>query len=234
MKIKTLNRLSLQVALIIVLSFINLVAAQNNNLKFEHLSIANGLSNSTVNCILKDSRGLMWFGTNDGLNKYDGYQVTIYKNAPENLQSINSYEVMAIMEDIKHNIWIATKRGGLDLYNRETDQITNIVPHNDGKRIVESLYIFCILEDSEEKIWFGTLSGLYNLDRQTNLFTEYLSDTTNTQSLSSDRIHCLFEDSNKRLWIGTSDGLNLFDRETSTFKRYIYNPGTGLPIDIRG
>ncbi len=229
-----LNRLSSIATLTIVLSLINLVSAQNNNLKFEHLSIGDGLSNSTVNCILQDSRGLMWFGTNDGLNKYDGYQVSIYKNAPENLQSISSYEVMAIMEDSKHNIWIATKRGGLDLYNRETDEITNIVPTTDMKRMVESLYIFSILEESEGKIWFGTLTGLYSLDRATNTFLKYKSDTTNTKSLSNDRICCLFEDSKNRLWIGTANGLNLFDRETNTFKRYIYNPGTGSPIDIRG
>ena len=95
---------------IILFSATNLFGAQNNELTFEHLSIADGLSNSTVNCILKDSRGFMWFGTNDGLNKYDGYQFTVYKNSPANLQSINSYEVMSIMEDSEQTIWIAISR----------------------------------------------------------------------------------------------------------------------------
>jgi len=234
MKLKITNLLDLWILLIILLFLINQVDAQHKNLRFEHLSIGDGLSNSTVNCILKDSRGLMWFGTNDGLNKYDGYQFTIYKNAPDDRQSINSYEVMAIMENRQGNIWIATKRGGLDIYDRETDRITNVVPKMDNHRIVESMYVFSILEDDTNKIWFGTASGLYKLDRNTNAFTKYLSDTTHAQSLSNNRIHCLFEDSKNRLWIGTSDGLNLYDQETNAFKRFIYNPPSETSMDIRG
>lgn len=223
-----------RIAPIILLMIVRSVYAQNGHLKFEHLSVADNLSNSTVNCIIQDSRGLIWIGTNDGLNKYDGYQFTVYKNAPRSRQYFNSYEVMNIMEDSRQNIWIATKRGGLDLYNRETDQITNIVPSKDARRLVESMYVFCVLEDCDGKIWFGTLLGLYSLDRGTQVFSRYVSDSTDTRSLSNDRVCCLYEDKKQRLWVGTADGLNLFDRDTNSFDRFLYSPGTGSPMDIRG
>lgn len=219
---------------IILFSATNLFGAQNNELTFEHLSIADGLSNSTVNCILKDSRGFMWFGTNDGLNKYDGYQFTVYKNSPANLRSINSYEVMAIMQDSDQTIWIATKRGGLDRYDRKTDVITNVVPAYDEQNIVESLYVLSILQDHTGKIWFGTEVGLYSLDKETRKFAKYLAADSDVHTLSSNTINCLFEDTKKRVWVGTADGLNVFDRETNTFKRIIYESDASIATDVRG
>lgn len=234
MRIQNSTFSGLRFALIITLLGTNLTSAQNHYFNFEHLSIGDGLSNSTVNCILEDSRGIMWFGTNNGLNKYNGYEFTIFKNTSENQQSGVSYDVLALMEDQQQNIWIATKRGGLDLYQRDLDQITNIVPAIDLNQVVKSLYVFCVLEDHAGNIWFGTDAGLYYLDRKANRFSHCLSDSTDTQTLSNNRIHCLLEDHQKRIWIDSSNGLNVFNQNTTSFQRFIYDPNGPIPLDVRG
>src|SRR5450432_3937430 len=99
--------------------------AQRQNLKFEHLDINAGLSQNNIICILQDSRGFMWFGTRDGLNKYDGYKFTIYKNDDKNKNSLSNNYVSDIFESPKGNIWMATRGGGLDSYDREKDRFTS-------------------------------------------------------------------------------------------------------------
>src|SRR5919112_6662489 len=98
--------------------------AQKHNLKFEHLDITAGLSQNHIMCILQDSRGFMWFGTRDGLNKYDGYKFTVYKNDPKNKSSISGNYISDIIETRNGDIWVATWGGGLDKFNREKNQFT--------------------------------------------------------------------------------------------------------------
>lgn len=226
-------RLTMLWVLLSLLSRPDYVGARMEDLKFHHLSVANGLSNSTVNCIMQDSRGLMWFGTSDGLNKYDGYQCTVYKDGADGQNTANSYDVLALAEDRDHDLWIAKKRGGLDFYDRKTDRLINIVPTLDVHRRISSQYVFCVLEDIDGGIWFGTLTGLCHYNRANNTFTEYRADAANPSSLSNEPVHCLFLDSNKRLWVGTGNGLNLWDRDRGCFTRYFLNFSSNLPLDIR-
>src|SRR5258705_8471889 len=86
---------------------------QRENVKFAHLDINSGLSQSNVLCILQDSRGFIWFGTEDGLNKYDGYNFTVYKNDPEKNNSLSNSYINDIAEDNNGDLWIATLDGGL-------------------------------------------------------------------------------------------------------------------------
>ncbi|HKB45115.1 MAG TPA: two-component regulator propeller domain-containing protein, partial [Chitinophagaceae bacterium] len=88
--------------------------SQKQNIKFEHLGTEQGLSQSNVLCILQDSRGFMWFGTRDGLNKYDGYEFTVYKNKADDKNSISNNYIQAIKESKNGYIWIATRGGGLN------------------------------------------------------------------------------------------------------------------------
>src|SRR5215207_3349008 len=104
--------------------------AQNPDLKFTHLSTEKGLSQSVVQCILKDSKGLMWFGTRDGLNKYDGNTFTIYKHDPERKESISNNFINDILEDKQGNLWIATK-SGLNKFDRKKNTFSGF---NLGKK----------------------------------------------------------------------------------------------------
>src|SRR5882724_5089363 len=99
--------------------------AQKQNLKFEHLDINAGMSQNQVMCILQDSRGFMWFGTRDGLNKYDGYKFTVYKNDAKDSTSISNNFITGIVEDATGIIWIASRGGGLNRYDKEKDKFTH-------------------------------------------------------------------------------------------------------------
>ena len=99
--------------------------SQKQNIKFEHLDINSGLSQNHILCILQDSRGFMWFGSRDGLNKYDGYGFTIYKNDAKDSTSISNNFISAIVEDASGVIWVATRGGGLNRYDKEKDRFTH-------------------------------------------------------------------------------------------------------------
>src|ERR1700742_3496169 len=98
---------------------------QSEHLSFEHLRPAQGLSQSNVICTLQDSRGFMWFGTREGLNKFDGYSFNVYKNKLGDDNSLSNNMINAIAEDEKGYLWIGTWGGGLDRYDRRTDQFTH-------------------------------------------------------------------------------------------------------------
>src|SRR5579863_3885267 len=93
--------------------------AQSGKLKFSHIGTEVGLSQNNVTCILRDRQGFMWFGTRDGLNRYDGYDFDVYKNNPEDSLSLSNNFVTSIMEDGKGDIWVGTWGGGLNRFDAE-------------------------------------------------------------------------------------------------------------------
>ncbi|MBT1689756.1 hybrid sensor histidine kinase/response regulator [Dawidia soli] len=147
----------------------------------------------------------MWFGTNNGLNKYDGEKITVYKNDAGDSSSLSHNMVTAIFEDKDKNLWIGT-RGGLNLYNREMDTFTRFRLDPDHP---ESL-VYTFLEDSHNDLWIGTAEGLYVLNKERKI--EHLTDIPTT---------CLYEDTQGNLWIGTrAQGLYRFDRREKKSKHY--------------
>jgi signal transduction histidine kinase/ligand-binding sensor domain-containing protein/DNA-binding response OmpR family regulator len=193
--------------------------AQNQQLKFSHIDRDQGLSQSNVMAILQDSRGFMWFGTRDGLNKFDGYQFTVYKNNPDDPGSLSNNLVTNLIEDSKGIIWIATRGGGLNRYDREKDRFTNYrYKKNDPKSISDD-FLKCITADSQGNLWIGTISGgLNKLDPKTGEFTRYVHNNKDPQSLSDNEVNRVLEDAGHRLWVATGNGgLNLLDRTKKTF-----------------
>ena len=131
--------------LISIISSIN-ISAQNIN--FKHLSIQDGLSQSTINCIFQDSRGFMWFGTQDGLNKYDGYNFTVYKKNPVDTNSISHNWIWNIFEDIHENLWIATWNG-LTKFNPATNQFFRFFPDSNKTNSISGARPSSICQDNE-------------------------------------------------------------------------------------
>src|SRR5579871_3330874 len=99
-------------------------SAQIEGLKLRHIGTELGLSQTNVTCILQDSRGFMWFGTRDGLNRYDGYNFTIYKNTEDDKHSLSNNFVTALLEDRNGDIWVGTWGGGVDRFDRNSRQFT--------------------------------------------------------------------------------------------------------------
>ena len=194
--------------------------------RFERISIEQGLAHTSVKTLLQDSQGFMWFGTNDGLNKYDGYKFTLYKHDRENPYSISENHIMSMYEDQRGNLWIGTWGGGLNRFDRETERFTGYQhdpadPHSLSDHTVMSIY-----EDQADVLWFGTLEGgLNQFDRETEQFIRYEHDPDDPDRLSHNNVKSIVEDQSGVFWVGTDGGgLNKFDRETKQFIHYEHDP----------
>jgi signal transduction histidine kinase/ligand-binding sensor domain-containing protein/DNA-binding response OmpR family regulator len=188
-------------------------AAQTQNLKFEHLDINAGLSQNHIMCMLQDNRGFMWFGTSDGLNKYDGYKFTVYKNDPKDSNSISNNYISGIVEDEKGMLWIAVRGGGLNRYDREKDQFTRFKNDPKNSNSLSNNLATSISKDGEENLWISTEAALNRYDPARNLFTHYNINA-----------RFAFEDRSGQLWVGTyQDGLAMYNRKTGSFTYFRHN-----------
>ena len=146
--------------------------SQNKHLKFEHLQTDAGLSQSNVISILQDSRGFMWFGTRDGLNKYDGYKFTVYKNEPKNKNSISNSYIPDIIESSNGNLWVATWGGGLNLFDREKGTFFSYKHDAKNQNSISGNFITALKEDSKGNLWIGTeAAGLDMYDKGKGVFS---------------------------------------------------------------
>jgi signal transduction histidine kinase/ligand-binding sensor domain-containing protein/CheY-like chemotaxis protein len=198
---------------------------QSQHLTFEHIGTARGLSQSNVICTLQDSRGFMWFGTREGLNKYDGYTFTVYKNNAQDDKSLSNNLVNDIVEDGKGYLWIGTWGGGLDRYDRKTNQFTHFRHKHGDAASLSSNLVVTLLCDSRGVIWVGTEDGgLNRMDPVSGSFVHYVHDPADKKSLGDNNVKDLFEDAAHNIWVGTTNGgLNLFDRWTQTFTRFLHD-----------
>lgn len=208
--------------------------AQEIEIKFSHLSVAEGLSQSGVRAILQDKTGFMWFGTQDGLNRYDGYQFTVYRNQPGNPNTLSNNYITALCEDKAGNIWIGTRGGGLNKFDPVLQKYT-VYRHNpqspDSTNNVGGNNISVILLDQTNNLWIGTKDGgltHYNVDE--DRFTIYRPEKNNPNSLSGLDVTAIFQDKDGKLWIGTQNaGLNKFDpikKEFTLFQHQENNPNS--------
>jgi len=209
------------------------VFSQAPNIKFSHVNNEQGLSNTTIECIFQDSRGFMWIGTQDGLNRYDGIKMTLYKNDARDSSSISDNFIRCIYEDREHVMWVGTTYG-LNKFNRATNTFTRYKFSVSNPRGISNNSITNIFEDSNRNLWISTSGGLNLFDRRHNIFSHILHDPKNKASISGDQINYVFEDDRKKLWVGTENGLNLFDPVKRTFKLFYYSNDNGKGNEIRG
>jgi ligand-binding sensor domain-containing protein len=193
--------------------------SQAGNIKFENISIKDGLSQSSPNCILQDSRGILWIGTEDGLNKYDGYSFIVFKPEVNNPGSISNNRIKCLLETSDGNLWVGTNGGGLNIYDRQKDLFIHFMGYDSG--YFNSEIINCLYEGSGGTIWAGTGNGLVKIhpsERKTQLFVH---DPYNAGSISSNYVTCITPDKPGSLWIGTGNGLNLMNIRKQSFKTYL-------------
>lgn len=203
-------------ALAILLFLPFLVCAQAPKLKFKHITTEQGLSNSTIESIFQDSRGFIWFGTRDGLNRYDGYQIIVYRYDAKDTNSISDNYIRCIYEDRSRNLWIATTNG-LNRFNTQKNNFTRYKHSSDPNSIGHNL-VTSVCQDKNGNLWIGTSGGGLNLFLpQQNSFVRFLH-SSDRKSISDNHINYIFEDRRNNLWVGTENGLNLFNRPTKTFQ----------------
>ena len=133
--------------------------APGSIVRFEHLSIEDGLSQNAGLDIFQDSRGYLWFGTQDGLNRYDGYSFKVYKHDPDDPGSISHNSILKIEEDQDGFLWVGTWGGGLNRYDPSTESFTSYRHNPDDPSSISSDTVTTLKEDSQGNLWVGTLSG---------------------------------------------------------------------------
>ena len=212
---------------------------QPRNWEFEHITTDNGLSNNTVNCIFQDKKGFLWFGTNNGLNKYDGYEITNFFHDVMDSNSISDNLIYDLCEDDFGNLWIGTSNG-LNLYDISGGKFYYYTKELYNSSSIPDNCINTLLIDKDKYLWIGTSDGLARLDpselkdihRNKNPnFKVYKHNITDPNSISSNRIKCLIEDRNGDIWISTfCDGINVFDKQQEQFRHFQQKINTGSPL----
>ncbi len=197
---------------------------QYNNITSGHYTIDNGLSQSSINCIAQDKIGFMWFGTQDGLNRFDGYSFTVFKHISDNNSSLSDNSILNLLVDRSGVLWIATESGGLDQFNYETETFTSFKYNPKDLKSISSDHVNSISEDPSGNLWIGTNRGLDYLNKKDYTFIRFSHNDQNSNSLSSDTVHFTYIDHNGKLWIGTENGLNFYDQSTKKFFHYLHNP----------
>ncbi len=203
--------------------------------QLEHISAAQGLSQSSIHAILQDSRGFMWFGTLDGLLRYDGYEFVTYEHDPEDPSSLSDNMIEALYEDQMGLLWVGTSGGGLNQFERETGTFKRYEHFPEEPTSISSNNIRVVFEDSQGFLWIGTNGGgLNQFDRAADRFTRYQNDPTESDSLSNNTITSIQEDATGDLWIGTGGGgLDRLDPQSGAFTHFraVTGDDASLPDD---
>lgn len=198
------------------------IIAQPDDIKFEHISLEQGLSQSIINTIMKDSKGFMWFGTQSGLNKYDGYEFVIYKNNPFDSATISNNIIQSTFEDDEGFIWIGTAGGGLNKFNRETETFTHYRHDPQNPNSISADFVGFAFEDKSNDIWVFTNDGGVDLfNKKTEKFEHFKNNPDDPNSLCSNNIRRIYEDIRGDIWFVTTNGLNKFNREKRYFERFL-------------
>ncbi|MGB5161417.1 MAG: two-component regulator propeller domain-containing protein [Thermoanaerobaculia bacterium] len=192
------------------------------NVRFEHVSLEDGLSQAFVACTLQDRDGFMWFGTQEGLNRYDGYDFKVFSYDPEDPTSLSNNFVKTIYEDRNGLIWVGTDGGGVNRYNPLTESFKSFRHDPDDSTSLSHDRVRAITEDAHGRLWMATDGGgLNRFNRKTETFTSYRHDPDGPETLSHDHIRALLADQDGALWIGMDgSGLSRLEPDTGQFTHF--------------
>lgn len=202
------------------------------NLKFKHLSLEEGLSQSSVICVLQDHKGFLWFGTRDGLNRYDGYTFKKYRYNSQDSGSLSNSYIRFLYEDEYNNLWIGTNNG-LNKYIADKDSFKRY-SQNLGKTQNESANeIWSIVSYNKDYLWLGTGFGLKKFDTKKGTFSRY-DIIDNKKKGSNDVTRNLLKTSDGALWICTNTGVDFYDPKRKIKIHYsnIRNGANSIPIEF--
>lgn len=190
---------------------------------FSHLTVDDGLSQSSVYAITQDRRGFMWFGTRNGLNRYDSRKVTVYHAHSATKNSLASNTINSLLLDKKGQLLVGSSKG-LAIYRPETDDFQRISPSGHPKSKQPDSTINYLFQDHSQQIWVGTQSGLYRLQTQNHQSANQLTDILQYQpGIPNPHVRTLYEDRDQNLWVGTASGITrLQPTAAGTYKPTTY------------
>ncbi|KGJ90612.1 two-component regulator propeller domain-containing protein [Colwellia psychrerythraea] len=194
------------------------------NIRFTAYDIEDGLSQNTINTIIQDKYGFMWFGSQDGLNRFDGFEFETFLRNKNDKNTLSNEYVNQLFIDLQGTLWIATRGGGLNRFNYETETFDHFVYDKAGNN--DNYYdIKQIIQANPNELWLATHSAgiqVFNLHKQT--FSTLPLKHTNSLFLSQRNITCLTLDTNNNLWLGSAvDGLFKYTVATQTIEIFSHN-----------
>lgn len=191
-------------------------------LRFERIGLEEGLSQSVVYAIAQDQFGFLWFGTSDGLNRYDGHSFEVFQPDPDDPTSISDRWITSLLSDSHDNLWVGTLRGGLNLYDHTTGKFIPYLNKSVNTSGLASNHVTALLEDREGYLWVGTNKGLDRFDPQTGELLHFRSAPGQQNSLPGNYVTMLYEDSHGMIWVGTgNNGLSSINTTDFSFTTYV-------------
>lgn len=195
----------------------NYDVSAKEQINFKNITIEEGLTQGTVEALFQDSKGYIWIGTNDGLNRYNGYQFKTYRVEEDNKNSLVNNYILDIKEDNEGNIWVATANG-LSKIHSDGQTITNYLDNNEEGNLSHA-NVASILITSDNKILLGTADGLNIYDKDTDSFKRIFEG----DKLTEQYINSLAEDNEKNIWVATENGISKINLETGYSKSFTYD-----------
>ncbi|NQZ12761.1 MAG: GGDEF domain-containing protein, partial [Algicola sp.] len=204
--------------------------AEGTATRFEHLSIEEGLSQVAGNSIIEDRHGFLWIATQDGLNRYDGYDFKVFRHDRQNPKSIATNYIDSLLLDSKGRIWIGTNGRGLELFDPVTEIFSHFPHDPKNPNSLSHNNIKSLAEDCHGNIWIGTYKGgLNRVNPKTMEISRFKRSIDDSTTLSHDKVWSMLVDSQCHLWLGTGGGLNLLKQhqlssDKPRFIRYMHQP----------
>ncbi|MCL5031372.1 MAG: SpoIIE family protein phosphatase [Bacteroidetes bacterium] len=202
------------------------ILAQSTDINFEQIFLEQGLSQSIVKSICQDKNGFMYFGTEDGLNRFDGYKFKVLRHNPEDSNSLSYNDITSLLVDSKGIMWIGTFNAGLNRFDQSKKIIKRFQNELGNPNSLSHNNINAILEDNSGNLWIGTDFGLNRLviDSATKNFSflHFLNDPKNKTSISNNTVYSIYQDKTGNIWIGTQDGLNKIISEQTNYSTPIF------------
>ena len=198
--------------------------AGSPSLRFEEITLKDGLSQATVLDILQDDQGFMWFATQDGLNRFDGYDFVVYRHDKNDPNSLSENYVNNVFQDSKGLLWVTT-RNGVNRFDPATELFTRFNHDVHNPNSLSADWTFGVIEDRFGRIWIGTYNDGINIyDPQTKVFTALKHDPVDSDSLSDNGIYDIFMDGAGDIWVATRDGgVNRYNVDKETFTRFVHD-----------
>jgi len=185
------------------------------SIRFKNYNLEQGLSNSTVNCILQDQQGFMWFGTQDGLNRFDGYNFKIFTPDPGDPYSLSDRWITALLEDTSGNIWIGTRQGGLNQYTPTTGRFTQFQHDPANLASIGSNAVLSLFQSQDGSLWVGNRESLDRFNPPTSTFTHYYNQPDKPNTPGANAANAILQSSDGLMWVGTNGGgLARFEPDT--------------------
>ncbi|WP_125564424.1 response regulator [Pseudoalteromonas rubra] len=214
---------SLAVKLLLCVLFAQKVLA--TTLKIENIATYNGLNTPQIYAVSKDQQGFMWFGSADGIKRYDGYQFSNFKHDPNDPHSLSADSVSVLLFDTRGRLWAGTWGGGLNLFLGAQQGFQHFRYDPDNPQSLGADKVQALFESADGSLWIGTNGGgLNRLKADGSGFERFTHEPGNPSSLGNNRVWSITEDNAGNIWCGTSDGLYRLDRQSGQFSAFKVAP----------